>query len=160
MHRQLATCTLHARTLIRTLTHMHTRKHASTHGTISPGPHSSAWHVGHRYNNEYSNRALPKEMKVTNQKASGRCWLFAALNVLRVHLREKYSLPDDFELSQTYLFFYDKLEKVRVGACVYIPLWCTLRMAVDNVMCWSRGHRFFVQCLNCLTTYPEPAKLY
>lgn len=53
-----------------------------------------------RYNNEYSNRALPKEMKATNQKSSGRCWLFACLNVLRVHMRAKHNLPDDFEFSQ------------------------------------------------------------
>lgn len=47
---------------------------------------------------------------VTNQKSSGRCWLFASLNILRIETAEKLNL-DKFELSQTYLFFYDKLEK-------------------------------------------------
>lgn len=53
---------------------------------------------------------LDKEAKVTNQKSSGRCWLFAALNVFRIDMMRKYKL-DDFEFSQTYLFWYDKLEK-------------------------------------------------
>ncbi|CAG8559150.1 8371_t:CDS:2 [Paraglomus brasilianum] len=50
------------------------------------------------------------EGKATDQKSSGRCWLFAATNVLRLYIMKKYNL-DDFELSQSYLFFYDKLEK-------------------------------------------------
>ncbi|EGD80166.1 bleomycin hydrolase [Salpingoeca rosetta] len=52
-----------------------------------------------------------KEMKATNQKSSGRCWLFAAANCMRLAMKEKYNLPDDFELSQSYLFFWDKLER-------------------------------------------------
>lgn len=47
---------------------------------------------------------------VTNQKSSGRCWLFAATNTLRVKVAAKYKLKE-FQLSQAYLFFYDKLEK-------------------------------------------------
>ena len=47
---------------------------------------------------------------ITNQKSSGRCWLFAALNIFRYELIKKNHLKD-FELSQNYLFFYDKLER-------------------------------------------------
>ena len=47
---------------------------------------------------------------VTNQRSSGRCWLFAATNVLRVPIMKQYNLKE-FELSQAYLFFWDKLEK-------------------------------------------------
>ncbi|KXJ93957.1 peptidase C1-like family protein [Microdochium bolleyi] len=47
---------------------------------------------------------------ITNQRRSGRCWLFAATNVFRVALMRKYDLAE-FELSQAYLFFWDKLEK-------------------------------------------------
>ncbi|KAK4124834.1 peptidase C1B, bleomycin hydrolase [Parathielavia appendiculata] len=47
---------------------------------------------------------------ITNQRQSGRCWLFASTNVFRVALMQKYGL-DSFELSQAYLFFWDKLEK-------------------------------------------------
>ncbi len=51
------------------------------------------------------------EGKATSQGGSGRCWLFAALNTLRVLVMEKLSLGDDFELSQSHLMFWDKLEK-------------------------------------------------
>ncbi|KAG8749395.1 hypothetical protein FRC11_011371, partial [Ceratobasidium sp. 423] len=47
---------------------------------------------------------------VTNQKSSGRCWLFATTNVLRNHIIQQLNLGD-FQLSQSYLFFADKLEK-------------------------------------------------
>ncbi|KIW12536.1 hypothetical protein PV08_09813 [Exophiala spinifera] len=47
---------------------------------------------------------------VTNQRSSGRCWLFATTNVLRVPIMKRYNLKE-FELSQSYLFFWDKLEK-------------------------------------------------
>lgn len=47
---------------------------------------------------------------VTNQRSSGRCWLFAGTNVFRVGLIRKYKLGG-FELSQNYLCFWDKLEK-------------------------------------------------
>ncbi|AMD19454.1 HBR553Cp [Eremothecium sinecaudum] len=47
---------------------------------------------------------------VTNQRSTGRCWLFAATNGLRLNVARKLNLKE-FELSQSYLFFYDKLEK-------------------------------------------------
>lgn len=47
---------------------------------------------------------------VTNQNHSGRCWMFACLNILRSHLEKQYNI-DNFELSQNYLYFWDKLEK-------------------------------------------------
>lgn len=47
---------------------------------------------------------------ITNQRSSGRCWLFASTNVFRVALMKRHNL-DKFELSQAYLFFHDKLEK-------------------------------------------------
>lgn len=47
---------------------------------------------------------------ITNQKSSGRCWMFAAMNTMRVEVMNKLNL-EDFELSQNYLLFYDKLEK-------------------------------------------------
>lgn len=52
---------------------------------------------------------------ITNQRSSGRCWLFSSTNVLRYTIAQHPSvgLADDaeFQLSQSYLFFYDKLEK-------------------------------------------------
>ena len=49
--------------------------------------------------------------KVSNQKQSGRCWMFAALNTMRHDMKDKFGVADDFELSQNYTFFWDKLEK-------------------------------------------------
>ena len=48
--------------------------------------------------------------EICNQKKSGRCWMFAALNTLRYQVMKKCDLKT-FELSQAYLFFWDKLEK-------------------------------------------------
>ena len=52
-----------------------------------------------------------KTRGITAQKQSGRCWLFAALNLLREKVAETCNLDEKFELSQNYLSFYDKLEK-------------------------------------------------
>ena len=51
-----------------------------------------------------------KTLPAANQKASGRCWLFAATNVCREVIAKKLNLGN-FELSQSYLAFYDRLEK-------------------------------------------------
>lgn len=48
--------------------------------------------------------------KITNQKATGRCWMFAALNTMRVGTMEQLNL-ETFEYSQTYPLFWDKLER-------------------------------------------------
>lgn len=51
-----------------------------------------------------------KTMPVTNQMQSGRCWIFSAMNVLREMIAKKYEIRE-FELSQNFIAFYDKLEK-------------------------------------------------
>lgn len=48
--------------------------------------------------------------KVSNQKHSGRCWEFSLLNTLRHKFAAKYHVKD-FELSESYLFFWDKIER-------------------------------------------------
>lgn len=50
------------------------------------------------------------DWKVTNQKRSGRCWMFAGLNLLRPAAAKAMNLKD-FEFSQAYTQFYDKLER-------------------------------------------------
>jgi bleomycin hydrolase len=47
---------------------------------------------------------------ITNQKQSGRCWMFAATNVFRLEVMKNLNL-DNMELSQNYPLFWDKLEK-------------------------------------------------
>ncbi|WP_067141197.1 C1 family peptidase [Oceanivirga salmonicida] len=48
--------------------------------------------------------------EITNQKRSGRCWMFSGMNVLRVITMKKLKL-ESFEFSQAYIQFYDKIEK-------------------------------------------------
>lgn len=62
-------------------------------------------------------RALPRDFSIelkqgsiTNQRRSGRCWMFAALNTLRYELMHRWNL-EDFEFSESYLFFWDAMEK-------------------------------------------------
>jgi len=50
------------------------------------------------------------DWKATNQEKSGRCWLFAGLNLLRVGVMRKTGFKD-FEFSQNYAMFWDKLER-------------------------------------------------
>ncbi|CAI2676070.1 Aminopeptidase E [Apilactobacillus kunkeei] len=54
-----------------------------------------------------------KTGKVSNQKQSGRCWMFALLNTLKHQFGAKYNVKD-FELSQNYLFFWDKIERANI----------------------------------------------
>src|SRR5579875_1452723 len=53
---------------------------------------------------------LLDDWRVTNQKQSGRCWMFAGLNLLRVGAMKAMNLKD-FEFSQNYTMFWDKLER-------------------------------------------------
>jgi bleomycin hydrolase len=59
-------------------------------------------------NGEFSHKVINKG--ITDQKQSGRCWMFSGFNVLRNEMIRNYNLGA-FELSQNYLFFYDQLEK-------------------------------------------------
>jgi bleomycin hydrolase len=61
-----------------------------------------------RHNEFFSDKVKTKG--ITNQKSSGRCWLFAGLNSLRPAVIANQKL-DGFEFSQNYLAFWDKMEK-------------------------------------------------
>ncbi|MBQ1772483.1 MAG: C1 family peptidase [Clostridia bacterium] len=63
-----------------------------------------------------------KTRGITWQQKSGRCWLYAAMNILRERVAEKCGL-ERFELSGNYLSFYDKLEKANN----------MLEMVIDNI---------------------------
>ena len=63
----------------------------------------------------FANNALAWDIEVkqgnrTNQKQSGRCWMFASLNTFRIRTMRKFNLKD-FEFSEAYPLFFDKLEK-------------------------------------------------
>ena len=67
------------------------------------------WDNFSQINHIYSN-TISTELTATNQKASGRCWGFAGLNLLRLEIVKKYNL-NNFEFSQNHFMFWDKLEK-------------------------------------------------
>ena len=54
-----------------------------------------------------------KKQTITDQKQSGRCWMFSGLNVLRANFAKRTDSLS-VELSQDYLFFYDQLEKANL----------------------------------------------
>jgi bleomycin hydrolase len=68
--------------------------------------HDRLRHLDH----EYSIRIDSEGSPITSQKMSGRCWLFACLNVLRVPFQKALKIKD-FEFSQAYWFFWDKFER-------------------------------------------------
>ena len=57
----------------------------------------------------YFNYSVPNK-GITDQKSSGRCWMFTGLNVLRSQMIREHDLRG-MEFSEVYLFFYDQLEK-------------------------------------------------
>ena len=59
---------------------------------------------------DFSFSTLLDDWDVTNQKQSGRCWMFAALNLMRVGAMKTMNLKN-FEFSQNYMFFWDKFER-------------------------------------------------
>ncbi len=50
---------------------------------------------------------------ITNQKSSGRCWLFAGFNIMRPTVMKNFDIAE-FEFSENHLFFWDKLEKANM----------------------------------------------
>jgi bleomycin hydrolase len=63
------------------------------------------------HNDYFSNKITVK--KISNQKSTGRCWLFAALNAIRPEIVKKNKLKD-FEFSHIYLTFWEKMEKANL----------------------------------------------
>ena len=68
------------------------------------------WDAYSKINHSFSNVIKGEISKVTNQKSSGRCWGFAGLNLMRISVCKKHKLKN-FEFSQNYFMFFDKLEK-------------------------------------------------
>lgn len=63
------------------------------------------------FDNNFSDKVISKG--ITDQKSSGRCWLFTGMNVLRSQIMRQHDIPE-LELSQTYNFFFDQLEKANL----------------------------------------------
>jgi bleomycin hydrolase len=60
----------------------------------------------HVFTHKVDNEAKP----VCDQKSTGRCWNFAAHNVMRLPFMKQYNL-EEFEFSQAYFFYWDKIER-------------------------------------------------
>jgi len=58
---------------------------------------------------EFTNK-IDIKSDITNQENSGRCWIFAILNIIRLDMIREYNLPN-FEFSENFIYFYDRLEK-------------------------------------------------
>ena len=73
----------------------------------------------------FSNQ-LDYSLPITNQRSSGRCWLFATCNLIRMvafkALEKEYGKIDGFEISQTYLYFWDKLERYHRNLRYYLDI--------------------------------------
>lgn len=67
--------------------------------------------VRNKFDNHFSHKVETKG--ITNQKSSGRCWLFTGLNVLRAQAMAEHNLPQ-LTFSQNYNFFFDQLEKANL----------------------------------------------
>lgn len=87
------------------------------------------------FDSHFSHRV--KSKGITDQKSSGRCWLFTGLNVIRSQMMADHDLPE-LELSQAYNFFYDQLEKSNLflqGIIDYAD-----RPMDDRMVEWLFGH--------------------
>ena len=82
-------------------------RNAATHNEITDL--AMDWDEYRKIDHTFSEQ-ITGEMKITNQRSSGRCWGYAGLNLFRIYLGRKHNLRN-FEFSQTYFMFWDKLEK-------------------------------------------------
>ena len=76
-------------------------------------PHSAVAQLGGAQSRESAHvlYTISPEPKAADQRASGRCWAFAGLSMLRRRLMRNMVDDKEFELSQSHFMFYDKLEK-------------------------------------------------
>jgi bleomycin hydrolase len=59
------------------------------------------------------NHEISTKLPITDQKSSGRCWIFASLNLVRIVTNQNWNEYEinDLEFSQNYIYFWDKLER-------------------------------------------------
>ncbi len=86
------------------------KQQAIQNAVVKNGITNSAENIAAQTNNVPVFSIDLKTGNVSNQKQSGRCWMFAALNTFRHKILDNFDLKD-FELSQNYTNFWDKYEK-------------------------------------------------
>ena len=115
--------------------------------------------INHKENNNLSNNFskdfLLSSSVITNQNMSGRCWLFATLNMIRDKFAKDNKI-DNFEFSQSFCAFWDKLERANAFLDNIVK---TARLDVDDrtiytllQMCNSDGG-FFSMSVDIITKY-------
>ena len=105
--------------------------------------------------NEFSH-TLDPVLEISNQGLSGRCWLFAVLNVMRHELIRKYELNREFELSESYVCFYEKLEKCNyflTQILDYDSLDLTNEKLRLLLACGCQDGGFWISCVNLIEKY-------
>lgn len=69
----------------------------------------------HIYNHKIETEGKP----VSDQKSSGRCWIFAMLNCMRLPFMKQLKI-EEFEFSQNYIFFWDRIERLHYALKVFV----------------------------------------
>ncbi len=104
----------------------------------------------------------PEHAKASDQESSGRCWMFAGLNILRNFMIHNLNV-ENFEFSQTYLFFWDKWEKSNMFLLETIDKADRevedryLTMLFENPICDGGYWNMFVNLVNKYGLVPQSA---
>lgn len=108
-----------------------------------------------KLSNDFSKDFLNSTAMVTNQNMTGRCWLFATLNMIRDKFAKENKI-DNFEFSQSYNAFWDKLERANTFLENIIK---TARLDIDDrtiytllELCNSDGG-FFSMSVDIISKY-------
>ena len=88
----------------------HPAVNVASHATQTNGIYKASENLETKINLDPTFSIEIETGKPADQKRSGRCWMFSALNTMRHPLQKEYKLKD-FELSQNYTNFWDKFEK-------------------------------------------------
>jgi len=107
------------------------------------------------HDNNFSH-TLDPELEISDQGSSGRCWMFAVLNVMRHELVRKFNLTHNFELSESYVCFYEKLEKCNYFLTEFmdketIDLNCPKMRSIIHEGCEDGG--LWITCANLIEKY-------
>lgn len=73
-----------------------------------PGKEDKLWSLGPFYKLCSGYRAYMRKLNLSVSFLLGRCWIFSCLNVMRLPFMKKFNI-EEFEFSQSYLFFWDKV---------------------------------------------------
>lgn len=100
--------------------------------------------------------------EITNQKSSGRCWMFAAMNVMRNLMMRRFNL-ETFELSQAYPLFFDKLERCNAFFEHVLETWesdmedRTVMFLFDDPLCDGGQWEMFANLVRKYGVVPKSA---